>query len=97
VLRDADAPDGPAGPRDLERGLDDLFETHAFEHRMRPEPLGQLSNALDGFLAALARSQAAGVAKIPPGVRTERGHRRARLFDDARGDSLRSFKMTGAF
>jgi hypothetical protein len=54
VLRDADAPDDAAGPRDLQRGVDGLFETHAFEHRVRTETLGQVSNSLDGVLAALA-------------------------------------------
>ena len=53
MLGDADATDRAAGSGDRERRLDRLLETDAFEHRVRAV-LGQLADALDRFLAALA-------------------------------------------
>ena len=54
MLGHADAADRTAGPCDLERGDDRLLEPDALEHRVRAEPAGQLADALDRLVAALA-------------------------------------------
>ena len=53
-MRHADAPDRAAGAGDLDRGVDRLLGADAFEHRVHAEAAGQLADALDGLLAALA-------------------------------------------
>src|SRR5438093_8929829 len=54
VLGSANAADGAARASDLERGDDRLLEADTLEDGVRAEAAGQLANALDRLLAALA-------------------------------------------
>src|SRR3954468_4130272 len=53
LLRDADAADGAARARDLERRDHRLLEPDALEDGMRPVAAGQLPDVLDALVAAL--------------------------------------------
>ena len=54
VLGNADASDGAAGARDAERRAHRLAVADALENGVGAEPAGELTHALDRFLAALA-------------------------------------------
>ena len=53
-MRNADAPDRAAGPRDGHRRLHRLLGADAFQDGVDAEAAGQLADALDRLLAALA-------------------------------------------
>ena len=52
-MRDADAPDAAAGPRDRHRRLRGVLGADALQHAVDARAAGELHDALHGLLAAL--------------------------------------------
>ena len=71
VLRHADAADRAARAGDAERRRVDCVETDALEHGVRAEAAGELADALDRLVAALADD--VGCAELPGRARSGRG------------------------